>query len=242
MKMWKMLGCLVLLCVIICGCAALGTEAKANEPEEGTEEEGGAPEGGENTNPDELVSEQPPKDETVSGSVTVTPTYSEGLRFRSNGDGTCALAGLGSCTSSCILIPPTSPAGDAVTEILPYAFSNGIVGAVEIPTTVKTLSAASFSGCERLAYVRVAIGNEWYSEYDGVLYSADGSTLIYCPSGRTAGELKLHPAIKRISAGAFAECTGLRTVVYQGTTAAWHGVIVGDENDALYAAGFRFAV
>ncbi len=234
MKIWKMLGCLVLLCVIICGCVVIGTEAETGEGK-GNVQENGTGEG----TPDTLMSESGGEQEPTVGSVVVTPTYSEGLRFRSNGDGTCALAGIGSCTSSCILIPPTSPAGDTVTEILPYALQDSIIGAVEIPATVQTISAASFAGCKRLAYVRVAAGNEWYSEYDGVLYSANGSTLIYCPAGRT-GELKLHTALTRIAAGAFADCAGLTAVVFQGSTAAWHNVIVGDENNALYAAGFRF--
>ena len=231
MKVWKMLACLAMLCVIICGCVVVSTEAEAKP----TVEDLAGEETGGTGDPQEMGSAETP----IGGSVTVTPTYSEGLRFRSNGDGTCALAGLGTCTSSLILIPPTSPAGDTVTEILPYALKDSIVGAVEIPTTVRELSAASFAGCARLSYVRVAAGNEWYSEYEGVLYSADGSTLVYCPSGR-GGELKLHTALSRIAAGAFADCTGLKSVVYQGTTAAWHGVIVGDDNDALYAAGFRF--
>ena len=234
MKIWKMLGCLVLLCVIICGCVIVGTEAQTNEEEQNAAENGTQNEA-DNTPPTENEGEQPP----TEGSVVVTPAYSEGLRFRSNGDGTCALSGIGSCTSSCILIPPKSPAGDTVTEILPYALKDSIVGAVEIPTTVKTITAASFAGCRRLAYIRVATGNEWYSEYDGALYAANYGTLIYCPAGRT-GELKLHTALSRIAAGAFAECTGLSAVIYQGSTAAWHGVIVGDENNALYAAGFRF--
>ena len=236
MKMWKMLGCLVLLCAIICGCAVLAAEAKVEEPGT-TNNAGDNGSNGEQT----LVSGGNESTPPMSGSVVVTPTYSEGLRFRSNGDGTCALAGVGTCTSSCILIPPTSPAGDTVTEILPYALKDSIVGAVEIPTTVKTLSAASFSGCARLCYVRVAAGSEWYSEYDGVLYSADEKTLIYCPAGRTAGELELRASLERIAAGAFAECQKLETVVFAGSTAAWHNVIVGDENEGLYTAGFRFS-
>ena len=236
MKIWKMLGCLALLCVIICGCVIVGTEAQANEEEANATENGAQDEAG-NVLGTENGGGQPP----TEGSVVVTPTYSEGLRFRSNGDGTCALSGIGSCTSSCILIPPQSPTGDTVTEILPYALKDSIVGAVEIPTTMKTITAASFAGCRRLSYIRVATGNEWYSEYEGVLYSANYGTLIYCPAGRT-GELKLHTALSRIAAGAFAECTGLSAVIYQGSTAAWHGVIVGDENNALYAAGFRFGI
>ena len=238
MKVWKMLGCLVLLCAIICGCAALGASGAAEEPQTPPVDEAPKAEG-----------EQPPSggegteaDKPVQGSVTVLPTYSEGLRFRSNGDGTCAVAGLGTCVASCVLIPPKSPTGDTVTEILPYALKDSIIGAVEIPTTVTALSAASFAGCRRLAYVRVASGNKNFMEYDGVLYTADGKTLLYCPAGRAATELSLPSSLSRIAAGAFTECTGLKSVLFQGTTSAWQSVIVGDDNDPLYAAGFRFAV
>ena len=233
MKAFKTLSCLLLLCAIICGCAVVGAQAQAPSDEG----EGAANAQSNSGGAGALATGQG----SVSGSVALTPAYSEGLAFRSNGDGTCAVSGIGSCTDTCILIPPQSPAGDLVTEVLPYAFSGSIVGAIEIPTTVSVLSTASFAGCARLRVLRVAAGNTAYSEYDGVLYSADGSTLLFCPEGRTGTELRLHTALRRIAAGAFANCTGLGTVIYQGSTAAWHGVIVGDENEALYAAGFRFA-
>jgi hypothetical protein len=186
----------------------------------------------------------PPPAETpappTEGSVTVTPVYSEGLKFRSNGDGTCALAGMGSCTASCLLIPPKSPAGDTVTEILPYALKGSIVGAIEIPATVKTLSAASFAGCPRLSLIRVAAGSEFFTEQDGVLYTKSGGALIYCPAGLSVPVLTLHGSLRRIHAGAFAECTGLQGVSFRGTTAEWHGVIVGDDNAPLFAAKLQF--
>lgn len=228
MKAWKMAGCLLLLAVIICGCVAIGKGAEvsaAAPPEE------------------ESVTEETPTPEAgggESGSAAVSKTYSEGLYFRSNGDGTCALAGLGSCSAASILVPPTSPAGDRVTEVLPYALAGSIVGAIELPATVDALSAASFADCPRLAYIRVASGNERFCEYDGVLYSADGTTLVCCPAGRGGTQLVLHPALRRIAAGAFAECKGLTTVVFSGSTAAWHALIVGDENEPLYAASLRF--
>ena len=234
MKVWKMLGCLLLLCAIICGCAVVGTQAQVSE--EGEESDAG------DGLDASLDAASPDAQTPAGGSVTLAPTYSEGLSFRSNGDGTCAVSGMGSCTSSCVLIPPKSPNGDTVTEVLPYAFSGSVVGAIEIPATVTVLTGASFAGCTRLRVLRVAAGNTVFAEYDGVLYSADYGTLLFCPEGRGGGELRLHTALRRISAGAFANCTGLGTVVYQGSTAAWHGVIVGDDNEALYAAGFRFAV
>ena len=231
MKTWKTVSCLLLLCVIIGGCVALGRNTEASAA---TQTPPSAPE--------QPQAEQPTSAPSApeNGSATTDKTYSEGLYFRSNGDGTCALAGLGSCTAACILIPPKSPAGDVVTEILPHALADSIIGSIEIPETVTVLSAASFAGCERLAYVRVAAGNTQLMEYDGVLYTADGGTLLYCPAGRNARELKLHAALTRIAAGAFASCHALDTVRYHGSTASWHNVIVGDENNALYEARLIF--
>ena len=228
MKIWKMVGSLALLAVIICGCVILGNNAEvsASTPPEQEEEQ--------------VQESEKSEEERTEGSVTVSKTYSTGLDFRSNGDGTCAVSGVGSCTSACILIPPTSPAGDTVTAILPYAFAEGIVGAIELPSTVTTLTAESFAGCVRLSYVRVASGNTSFLEYDGVLYTADGTTLLYCPAARSATTLQLHPSLRRIAAGAFSACSELATVCFNGTTAEWHGVIVGDDNEALYAARMKF--
>ena len=238
MKTWKMAGCLLLLCVIICGCVVMGksTEVSAaqTQPSNGEQQETGQAE----QTPEAPAPAE--KEQAQGGSVTVNKSYSEGLYFRSNGDGTCALAGMGSCTAACVLIPPQSPAGDTVTEILPNALAGSIVGSIEIPTTVKVLSAASFSDCERLAYVRVAAGNDAFIEADGALYTADGSMLVYCPAGRSARSLTLHTNVRRIAAGAFASCIALDTVYFTGTTAEWHNIIVGDENNALYAARLCF--
>ena len=237
MKAWKMTGCLLLLCVIICGCVILGrnTEASAAAPETELPSQGDAGE----TDTQESEQTEPPA-ESEESTATVK-TYSEGLYFRSNGDGTCALAGMGSCTAACVLIPPQSPAGDTVTEILPYAFAGSIVGSVEIPTTVTVVSAASFADCERLSYVRVAAGNAALLESDGALYTADGATLLYCPAGRSARELVLHTSLRRIAAGALHSCPALDVIRFSGSTAEWHGIIVGDENDALYEAKLMFS-
>lgn len=235
MKIWKMVGCLVLLAVIICGCVILGQNAAVSAKAETPEDD--AP-GAAETPPAVQTESQP---DTVSeNTAKVEKTYSTGLAFRSNGDGTCAVSGLGTCTSAAILIPPASPTGDMVTEILPGAFSGGIVGAVELPATVTTLSAASFASCDRLAYIRVANGNPCFTEYDGVLYTADGRTLLYCPAGRTAGDLRLHTAVRRIAAGAFADCRRITTVYFVGTSSEWHALIVGDDNEPLYEATLRF--
>lgn len=46
---------------------------------------------------------------------------SEGFEFESNGDGTCTLVKIGTCTDKDIVIPEKSPNGDTVTLIGEYA-------------------------------------------------------------------------------------------------------------------------
>ena len=237
MKIWKMVGCLGLLVVIVCGCVILGTPAEVFAEEQ--------PQESEQTESGEQNKEPPTTQESTStpspdNTTTVNKIYSTGLAFRSNGDGTCAVSGMGSCTAACILIPPKSPNGDTVTEILPHALAGSVVGAIELPASVTTLSAASFAGCERLALIRVASGNTAFCESDGVLYSANGQTLLYCPAGRSARDLTLHKELRRIAAGAFAECPALTNVYFAGSTADWHALVVGDDNNALYQATLHF--
>ena len=236
MKIWKMVGCLGLLVVIICGCIVLGNPTRVAAKEETNE--------GQNENTPPADQEEPEKEQTTQpqpdNTTTVNKTYSTGLDFRSNGDGTCAVSGMGTCTAACILIPPKSPSGDTVTEILPNALSGSVVGVLELPATVTTLSAASFAGCERLGYIRVASGSTAFTEHDGALYASDGKLLVYCPAGRNGKELSLHQNLRRIAAGALADCPTLSVVYFPGTTAQWHGVIVGDDNDALYGATLCF--
>ena len=238
MKIWKTVGCLALLAAIICGCILLGQSTEAGAQTEMPEEQGEEQQEQEQAPPEEQ--EPSGQEPSTDSSTTVSKTYSTGLAFRSNGDGTCSVVGVGTCTAACILIPPTSPDGDTVTAVLPGAFDESIVGAIELPTSVISITAESFSGAERLTYIRVATGNPAYVEYDGVLYSADGRTLIYCPPMRAERDLSLHPELRRIAAGAFANCISFSDVYFPGNTAQWHALIVGDDNDALYAASLRF--
>ena len=234
MRIWKMIGCLGLLVVLISSCVVLATPTQVSAKEsEQAEQPTQAP----TTEEKSEAEEQTPLPEQ---SVTVEKTYSQGLCFRSNGDGTCALSGLGECKDTYLLIPPKSPSGDIVTEILTGALSGSTVSAVEIPVSVNKLCADAFQGCSRLAHVRVATGSKSFLVLDGALYTADGQTLLYCPVARGARELTLHTALLRIAAGAFAECPDLTTIYFSGSTADWRNILIGDDNDALYEAAFKF--
>ena len=83
-------------------------------------------------------------------------SYSTGLSFVSNNDGTCRLNGIGSCNSTDIVIPEKSPAGDRVTRITNNAFyENEEITSVIIPQSVTQLDTAVFCGCTALESVTI---------------------------------------------------------------------------------------
>ena len=232
MKIWKMVGALGLLVVIICSCVVLATPTEVSAKEDSANTQ--------STQEATQQAAQTPTQKQEEQALTVEKSYSQGLSFRSNGDGTCALSGLGSCKDTYLLIPPKSPGGDTVTGVLTGALASDNVSAIELPAGISALSADSFAGCTRLMHVRIAAGNQSFLIQDGVLYTTDGRMLLYCPVARGSRELSLHPSLTHIAAGAFASCPSLTTVYFAGSAADWRSIRIGDDNDALYEAAFKF--
>lgn len=87
---------------------------------------------------------------------------SEGLFFISNGDGTCRLAGIGSCSDRDIVIPQNSPEGDAVIEIGYRAFAwNEAIKSVTIPESVRLIQKSAFHDCLSLTGVTFEKTKGW---------------------------------------------------------------------------------
>lgn len=59
-----------------------------------------------------------------------------------------------------------------------------------------------FSNCTKLSYIDVGSKNSNYSSYNGIVYSKDGTVLIYCPKGRE-GVLYIKPNTQQIKDCAF---------------------------------------
>ncbi len=64
---------------------------------------------------------------------------SVGLEFMSNGDGTCMLIGIGSCTDTHIVIPSVSPDGDTVTAVGYDLYMGNGLQSLTIPNTVASV-------------------------------------------------------------------------------------------------------
>ena len=91
--------------------------------------------------------------------------------------------------------------------------------AIHLPATLKNLGSqypgdaferSDVLGCNHLTTVTVTEGNLWFSAYDGLLYSADGKTLLFCPRGLTSTAVK--ERTERIGDYAFFYCRALESL------------------------------
>ena len=112
--------------------------------------------------------------------------------------------------------------GTSLTSIdLPKSVSNIGQGAyhgcdslttVEIPATVKQIDSGAFSRCENLTAFVVDEGNTAYTAIDGVLYTADGTTLVIYPTARKASAYHVPDGVTHIAPMAFWYVDGLESV------------------------------
>lgn len=213
---------------------------------------GGNQQGSTGNNGGDVIPDDPYDDPTPDPS-------SEGLSFSSNGDGTCALDGIGECKDAFIIVPTMSPDGDIVVEIADNAFKNcnkikGIefsetikrIGAyafygsnvreITIPSTVREIGNYAFAGCKYLEAIEVDEDNSNFSSSSGILYSKDGSTLITYPAGKSENFVIISKNVTEISNMAFYKCNSIKKVTYHGTSASWKSVEIGAGNDVIEEA------
>ena len=86
------------------------------------------------------------------------------------------------------------------------------VSSCVIPDNVAYVHEGAFSYCHGLQDIHVQEGNEDYISVDGVLFSADGGTLVQYPAGRV-GSYAIPQGVTEIGASAFAGCKGLTLIM-----------------------------
>ena len=85
--------------------------------------------------------------------IAVYDTASKGLEYDSNGNDTCCIIGVGTCTDTELVIPETSPDGDSVIEIDSNVFKDQGFTSVSFPSTMETIGRNAFSGCNSITDV-----------------------------------------------------------------------------------------
>ena len=169
------------------------------------------------------------------------PVLSNGLRFVSNGDGTCVLVGIGSCEDSCVVIPEFAPSGERVTDVAAMAFYGcGMVKAIQIPASVRYIGNLAFAACSELAYISVSPNNPDYCDVDGVLYTKGQRRLILYPPMRVGKVAVIDTFTAEIADMAFYGCAYLASIDYRGSAEQWESIRIGMKNYSLTAASKSF--
>ncbi len=191
---------------------------------------------------------------SISGSALSEPPASSvdttasaepltGLRFVSNGDGSCRVVGVGSCSDAHVVIPDRAPNGETVVGIAPRAFyACNTLTAVQIPATVTEIGELAFAACQNLSYISVSPRNPAFRDLDGVLYTADGRILLQYPPLRAGAQLVIRKETVAIAEMAFYECAHLNAVRFTGTAEEWEAISIGAKNYSLTAAAKEFGV
>lgn len=140
--------------------------------------------------------------------------YSRGLEYVSNGNGTCRVSGIGSCTDLNIIIPARSPDGDNVTEIGNKAFFGcASLTSITVSAGVTSIGAEAFEGCTSLTSIKVDKNNVNYCSIDGDLYNKSATALIRYAVGKTDASFAIPDSVTSIGEYAFSGCASLASIV-----------------------------
>ena len=87
---------------------------------------------------------------------------------------------------------------------------------VNLGAAVTEINRYIFRGCEAITALTVDAANTAFSLTDGVLYTIDGKTLVFCPNGRTE-DLAIPEGVEQIGQAAFYYSTKIENVTFPST-------------------------
>lgn len=101
-----------------------------------------------------------------------------------------------------------------------YGCSN--LKSIHIPQGVKHIGGWAFV-CENLTDISVSSENKNFKSIDGILYTADGKTLVKYPANKKMDSLKIKDGVTNILDAAFLNCTDINEVSFPSTI-----TVIGD--------------
>ena len=90
-------------------------------------------------------------------------------------------------------------------------FGSGITE-ITLPESVSSLNTAAFDGCPTLEYIYTDSSNRFFTSYNGVLYSKNGSVIIRYPEGKKEGYYSVRNAVTAVGNSAFYGCESIQVV------------------------------
>ena len=104
--------------------------------------------------------------------------------------------------------------GSRLTAMQERAFENcTVLKQITLPASLTDLAPFAFYSCDDLTQVFVAEGNPVYQDVDGIVYSADGKTIVYYAFNRAGIEFTVPAEVTTIGPGAFAMTRILRYII-----------------------------
>lgn len=126
-----------------------------------------------------------PESTQPADAATTAPVIvdGDGLEFAENGDGTCTVVGMGTCTATHLRTPSKAPSASIVTAIKTRAFEGqkNLVY-VELPDTLKTIGGYAFLKCQKLETVIIPEG---VTEIGGSAFTQTALRSIHFPASAT---------------------------------------------------------
>lgn len=116
------------------------------------------------------------------------------------------------------LVIPSKIDGLDVVHLGNTAFADAdFLETVTIPSTVTAFGTYTFADCNNLREFKIEGESDSYSVQDGILYSADGMTLVHWPAAACSAKPELPDGLESIGNVAFSGCAELQELVMPNT-------------------------
>ncbi|MBO5501200.1 MAG: leucine-rich repeat domain-containing protein, partial [Clostridia bacterium] len=101
---------------------------------------------------------------------------------------------------------------EQITRIMDYALTESYLEEIIFHAGVTEFSQYSFCGCNGTKWFIVEEGNPAIKAVDGVLYTADGKTLLRYPPQKAGGHFDVPAGVENIASYAFDGCANLYSI------------------------------
>lgn len=112
------------------------------------------------------------------------------------------------------VVNPNDEVAYNVVAIADTAFKGcDLIETLVLPASIKSVGMRIIDHCFNLTAYEVASSSTTFKTIDGVLFSADGTVLVSCPTGKS-GVYTIPEKVSKLAPGAFSTCKNFRQVIF----------------------------
>jgi len=111
------------------------------------------------------------------------------------------------------IVNPADEVSYKVVAVADTAFKGcDLIDVLVLPASLQRFGARAIDYCFNLQRYEVAPESKYFKTIDGVLFSADGKTLVSCPTAK-GGEYQVPEGVKTMAPAAFSTCKNFSKVI-----------------------------